>query len=160
MKSSLLFLFIISIVLNFYLISTGWGNVTDEEGRTYRDTIEYVDTVPFYFAVPKDSVVIRYVTEKLPAVNGKEDNFPTKKDSVDVEIPITQKMYEGQQFRAYISGYQPRIDSVFVYTQKQVVRIRDEPKRFSVGFSAGYGLTPAGLQPYIGLGVTYKLFRF
>lgn len=30
------------------------------------DTTEYVETIPFYYPVPKDSVVIKYKYAKLP----------------------------------------------------------------------------------------------
>lgn len=158
MKHFVFLLFVASVALNFYYL--GVHVCGEPKGLVYSDTIEYVDSIPYYYPVPKDSIVIRYVTEKLPVAGGKEEGFPPLRDSATVMIPLTQKVYEGNQFKAYVSGFNQRLDSVFVYPKTQVVRIRDEPKRFNLGLSAGYGMTPKGFQPYIGLSVTYKLFRF
>lgn len=161
MKNFLLLLLFISISCNFYFAFERRDYIKGGgKGLVYEDTVEYVDTVPFYYPVPKDSVVIRYVTESLPVADDKEVDFPTKSDSVRVEIPITQKVYEGNQYKAYVSGYSQSLDSVFVYPITQVIRIGDEPKRWSIGLSVGYGITPKGFQPFVGLNATYNLFRF
>lgn len=144
----------------------------------FTDTLTVIDTIPYYKPVPRDSVVIRYVTEKLPALPPREDG-PTGQgqnaeqsdstevtvpsvpdDSVTVQIPITQKRYETDRYRAYVSGYRPSLDSLIIFPQRQVVRIREKPRRWHVGVQAGYGVTPAGFQPYIGVGVSYDLFSF
>ena len=83
-------------------------------------------------------------------------------DSVSISIPITQSRYETDDYRAYVSGYNARLDSIFVTSRQTVVRIRDpaKKKRFSIGIQAGYGMTPKGFQPYLGLGVSVNLFNF
>ena len=57
-----------------------------------RDTTEYIDTIPYYQPIPKDSVVIRYEVVKLPI---KKDSCLSDSiiipGSVDVEMPIIQK---------------------------------------------------------------------
>lgn len=137
---------------------------------------EKVDTAP----QPRDSVVIRYELvsvpiTKPPDVSSNVDSLPdsqiqtdsisvvkVSEDSVSVTIPITQKLYETEDYRAYISGYNARLDSIFVNSKSTVVRIRDpaKPKRFSIGLQAGYGMTPKGFQPYVGIGVSVNLFGF
>ncbi len=103
----------------------------------------------------KDSLATGELTESLSVVKISED-------SVAVSIPITQTRYETEDYRAYVSGYNARLDSLFVTSKSTVVRIRDlvKPKRFSVGLQAGYGMTPKGFQPYVGLGVSVNLFSF
>lgn len=162
MKKVLLLLLAGSLILNLYFASDRSRYGKDEGGGlVYSDTIEYVDSIPFYYPVPRDSVVVRYVTETLPVEVGKEEEHSqTRTDSATVKIPITQKVYEGNQYRAYVSGFNTSLDSVFVYPKTQVIRIRDEPKRFSIGLSVGYGMTPKGVQPFVGLSATYNLFRF
>lgn len=144
----------------------------------FTDTLTVIDTIPYYKPVPRDSVVIRYITETLPAVSPHEDR-PTGQgqnseqsdstevtvpsvpdDSVKVQIPITQKRYETDRYRAYVSGYRPSLDSLFIFPERQVVRIREKPRRWHVGVQAGYGVTPAGFQPYIGVGVSYDFLSF
>ena len=103
-----------------------------------------------------------------PAADDKEDNFPNKselktQDSVTVQIPITQRVYETDRYRAVVSGYQPSLDDLLIYQPSQVVRIKDKPKRWGVGVQVGYGVT-IGKQPqfstYIGVGVSYNIWNF
>lgn len=77
-------------------------------------------------------------------------------DTVYVEIPIVQKVYRTDEFEAYVSGWRPALDSLYVYPK--IVRESANLRRFSVGLSGGYGMTPAGMQPYVGLGVTYRIW--
>ena len=106
--------------------------------------------------------------------NDKEDNFPTKidnkgnfpdisanfPDSVNVQIPITQKVYEDSTYKAYISGYNASLDSFYIYPQTKIVTIKEKPKRWHLSVSAGYGITPKGLQPCLMVGVSYMIFSF
>ena len=111
-----------------------------------------------------------------PAADDKEDNFPNKseqkstliselktQDSVTVQIPITQRVYETDRYRAVVSGYQPSLDDLLIYQPSQVVRIKDKPKRWGIGVQVGYGMTVNGkpqFTPYRGIGVSYNLFQF
>ena len=150
------------------------GKIHIQLGRqsegTERDSTTYVDTIPFYYPVPKDSIVIRYVTARLPVSSGNrqqefipnDSNIVAEKypDSADVEIPITQKVYKDSAYTAYISGYRPNLDSLFVFPKTTVIHIRDKPKRFSVGVGAGYGVGKHGFTPCLNVSVQYKLFEF
>lgn len=142
----------------------------------YTDTLTVYDTIPYYKPVPRDSVVLRFITEKLPSSEPKTSetvpnlqdsvqNFgkTVPEDSVTVQIPITQKRYETDTYRAYVSGYRPTLDSLFITQPRQVVQIKQKPKRWSVGIQAGYGVTltqTPQFAPYIGIGVSYNLFSF
>ena len=83
-------------------------------------------------------------------------------DSIQVEIPIQQAVYSDSAFTAYVSGYRPQLDSIFIYRPVSTVlaQPRVRPKRFALGLSAGYALTPAGAQPYVGVGISLKLWEF
>lgn len=189
----LLFLvvFVASLLLNVH-------HYTGGTAEPYRDTIKttFVDTIPYYKPVPKDSTVIKYVTATLPKADDKENNFPNKtvtklpesvqkfpesdknlqdsvqnfgksvpEDSVTVQIPITQKVYEDSTYTAYVSGYRASLDSLIFKMPREVVTIKEhsKPKRWSVGVQVGYGMTLKGtpqFTPYIGVGVSYNLFSF
>ena len=188
----LLFLvvFVASLMLNVH-------HYTEGTAEPYRDTIKttFVDTIPYYKPVPKDSTVIKYVTATLPKADDKEDNFPNKTvtelpesvqkfpesdknlqdsvqnfgkivpDSVNVVIPITQKVYDEDTYTAFVSGYNPSLDSLIFKMPREVVTIKEysKPKRWSVGVQVGYGVTLKGtpqFAPYVGIGVSYNLFSF
>ena len=160
---------------------------------TIRTTI--VDTIAYYKPILKDSTVINYVTVRLPKADDKEDNFPNKTvtklpesvqkfpesdknlqdsvqnfgkivpDSVNVVIPITQKVYDEDTYTAFVSGYNPSLDSLIFKMPREVVTIKEysKPKRWSVGVQVGYGVTLKGtpqVAPYVGIGVSYNLFSF
>ena len=160
---------------------------------TIRTTI--VDTIAYYKPILKDSTVINYVTVRLPKSDDKEDNFPNKTltklpesvqkfpesdknlqdsvqnfgkivpDSVNVVIPITQKVYDEDTYTAFVSGYNPSLDSLIFKMPREVVTIKEysKPKRWSVGVQVGYGVTLKGtpqFAPYVGIGVSYNLFSF
>ena len=152
-----------SLCLNWVLCcENGKGRI---KGRIETDTtrVTVVDTVPYVKPVARDSVVVRYVTKKLPIVYNTV--HPICIDSTDVNIPITQKQYCDSTYTAWVSGYEPSLDSIRVYKKREVVTInkiiKEPPNRFVVSLNIGYGLTPYnGLQPYIGIGVGYKLFSF
>ena len=83
-------------------------------------------------------------------------------DSAKVIIPITQKVYETEYYRAYISGYRATMDSIFIRQRTTTIRIREptKSKRFSIGLQVGYGMTPKGFQPYAGIGISVNLWSF
>lgn len=130
----------------------------------------YVDTITYYKPVPKDSVVVRYFSVMLP-VDSKSENCSTdsariinnevsKTDSVRVVVPVTQTIYEDSAYRAYISGYHARLDSIFVFPHREITTIEmsKKEKRWNVGLQAGYGITPKGTLPYFGFGVSLKIW--
>ncbi len=150
-----------------------------------RDTVTVRDTVPFYYPKPRDSVVIRYDTIKTqpipPCEGGGLDStsilqvLPHREDSGgslagmgsgSVIIPITSHTYEGDGWRTHVSGFSPRLDSLLLFPERQTITIRDPPttggasSRWTLGVQAGYGITPRGMQPYLGVGLTwhFKLF--
>lgn len=84
-------------------------------------------------------------------------------DSVSVEIPITQKVYETDRYRAVVSGYKPSLDDIYLYQPTQIVQVKSKPKRWGVGIQVGYGVTlkqTPQFSPYVGVGVSYNLFQF
>ena len=77
-------------------------------------------------------------------------------DSLTVTLPITQKVYSDSTYTAYVSGFDAKLDSINVYSKLVTVTKREPPPAFTFGVQAGYGITPAGMQPYLGLGVQYN----
>lgn len=130
------------------------------------DTTDYVDTIPFYYPVPRESIVVRYETVKLPI---KKDTCSTKGDtcaflvdSVQVEIPITSKVYEDSLYHLWVSGYNVRLDSINVYSRLREIRIPipAKKKRWGLGLQIGYGFYPGQSGFYVGVGVSYNLWQW
>ena len=135
----------------------------------HRDTLILRDTLRIDRPVPVREEVVRYVTVKVVADSSNLANIG--KDSADVlttdtakmvMLPITQKVYRDTAYTAWVSGYRPQLDSIEVYPRTLIVRQTAlpaaKPRRWSVGVQGGYGLTPKGLQPYVGVGVGFRIF--
>ncbi|MBR6775201.1 MAG: hypothetical protein IKM23_05740 [Bacteroidales bacterium] len=168
---NLALLFLLTIFTVFLCIRVKTThNPGDNHGDTITVTVTVFDTTPYYKPVPKDSLVIKYITKKLPNVTDREDNFLIT-DSSDVVIPITQQVYtDDSTYTAYISGYNTTLDSMLIYhrLQQTFVQVPSHPppqktSRWSVSVHVGYGMTMSStpqFTPYIGVGLSYKLFNF
>lgn len=79
-------------------------------------------------------------------------------DSVDVELPITQKVYEDSLYRAWVSGFDAKLDSIELHQPTRYITITTEKEqsKWSFGLQGGVGITPKGVQPYIGVGFQWN----
>jgi hypothetical protein len=138
--------------------------------RVERDTIVVYDTIPDYHPVPKDSIVTKYVTRYLPVVSHDTiDHFleVTKMvhDSVLVEVPITSKHYGNDTYDAWVSGFEPSLDSIKVYRETQYiterVTISKPPNKWELDAAAGidYNVKSQRYTPYAGGELMYKPSR-
>lgn len=83
----------------------------------------------------------------------------------DTVVQREQAYYEDSLYRAWVSGYRPRLDSmqIFPRTVYQTVTndiyhtITSKKKRWGFGLQAGYGY-PGGW--YVGAGVSFNLFMW
>lgn len=83
----------------------------------------------------------------------------------DTVVQREQAYYEDSLYRAWVSGYRPRLDSIEVFpkTVYQTVTndiyhtVKQKKKRWGIGLQAGYGY-PGGF--YVGCGVSYNLFMW
>lgn len=130
-------------------------------------TTTVYDTIPDYYPEARDSVVVRYETHRLPIDNTvsdvQDECATTYPDSADVVIPISQTEYADSTYHAWVSGYSVKLDSIYVFPRHDITTIiqpTPKPKRWNIGITAGYGITPKGAQPYIGVGLTYSIFSF
>lgn len=115
------------------------------------------DTVKVSNPTVKDCVIYKRVVTKLPIViKDTVTMSDTIIDSVHVEIPMSRKVYKDSLYKAVVSGYNVSLDSIFIYNKTTFIYQENKPKRWGLGVSAGYAITPKGLQPYIGVGVTYN----
>lgn len=156
MKKVLGVLLCISVVLNIVQYLERSRIISEKVCDTTKVTI--VDSVKKSFPVPVDSFVVRYIAKSLPIARDSATK-QLRSDSVKVQIPISQKVYEDTLYRAYVSGYEPNLDSITIKQRTTYIThtIRDKESRFRIGLQAGYGLTPKGMQPYVGVGLSYRL---
>ena len=152
------------IFMALLALAFGLGRYTAEpvrivEERVQRDTLVIRDTVTHY--TPK--YIERHTRDTI--------RIPIPElvhDTVAVYLPRETKIYEDARYRAEVSGYQPSLDRIDIFTQSQVVtqntsQVVKRKTHWGIGISAGYGVAinttdqtfkPA---PYIGVGIQYNL---
>ena len=165
----ILFGFLLTFVCGYTL---GSLEQEDDDYNYLSDVISdtVIDVIPYFLPIPRDSVIVRYITKIVQkttdSVVSKATNTPSDivvtdkgKDSFNVVFPVSQKVYKDSLYTAYVSGYEANLDSIFVNSRTMEIArtIRKKPPRFGIGIQAGYGITPKGCQPYIGLGAQFNL---
>lgn len=104
------------------------------------------------------------------------DEWPTggtaTGDSLRVTIPIERKVYLTDHYRAVVEGFRPVLVEMELYRSAMFVSShttlsappsrsgRDKRGRWGAGIGAGYGISPGGPVPYIGIGVQYNLITW
>lgn len=129
------------------------------------DTIEVVkwDTIVQTKPIAVESKVVElrsYRVKLLGRIDGSSNDSVYNADNAVVELPIEQKVYGDSTYKAWVSGFDARLDSIKLYQPTKYITIttKQKPSRWNVGIQGGVGITPKGIQPYIGVGVSYKLF--
>lgn len=84
----------------------------------------------------------------------------------DTVVYREQAYYEDSLYRAWVSGYRPRLDSLQIFPRTvyrtvtndiyHTIKVKDK-RRWGLGVQAGYGY-PGGF--YVGGGVSYNLFMW
>lgn len=90
-----------------------------------------------------------------------EQNKPTiiVRDSlVFVQVPMEQKIYQGENYKAAVSGYKPNLDWIETYNTTKT--ITPQPKKWGISISAGYGITPNGFKPALMVGVSRDIIQW
>ena len=120
--------------------------------------------------LPKKDSVMEPIRIPLPVFSpGKTDTVYVGKDSTDVitssgdsiNIPISQKVYSDSNYVAYISGFNQSLDSIrFTIPEITKTRIVENNKKLGIGVigGLGYGLSSKQIEPFVGIGLSYKLY--
>ena len=157
------------------------------------DTIVKFDTVCIAEPVATDSVVIRYLTRWLPVADKPDTNmFVTvadehyadaqgnvsngvdvlvndvvannmPPDSARVIVPFTQKTYETADYKAWVSGYEPELDSINIYRRTETLTntlyLDKKRRRWGGMVGVGAGISHKGtVTPMVGVMIGYKIF--
>jgi hypothetical protein len=137
-----------------------------EPVKVERDTVYRYDTIPHYYPKPveveKVRTEYRWLTRVQPV--GKTDTL-LQHDSVLVEVPITSKHYGCKDYDAWVSGYEPSLDSIKVYQRTEYiterVTISKPPNKWELDALAGidYNTASQRYTPYAGGELTFKPSR-
>lgn len=130
---------------------------------------------------PDTTIIHHYdtITVTKPKLDGKKTvdtiyvPIPVKADTVTVRdtiaLPREQMHYRDTTYEAWVSGFEPSLDSINIFRHSQTIYIdkvvtKTKKTRFGIGVQVGYGATLQGktvtASPYIGLGISYNIFTF
>lgn len=152
---------VIALALIAVAFLLGRRSVKPEIVEIHRtDTMWMRDTVRETVLVPE----VRYLT-RVDTVLLKVPGDTVK---VPVLVPISRNVYEGEDYRAVVSGFRASLDTLDIFRKTQTVtntvvqrvEVPGKPKRWGIGVSAGYALTSMGMKPYIGAGIQYNFLSW
>lgn len=137
------------------------------EAQVERDTVTRVDIrhIAHYETIYQEKAVF---VNPLPLLSKVTDTIVVH----DTVLLRESKVYEDSCYTAWVSGIDPSLDSIevrnkvvqmvdtfAVYTDR-IITVGRKSKRVSVGLNSGYGIGRNGLTPYVGIGVSYRIFAF
>ena len=155
---SLVGLIALSFITNIVLLSRGepQPSVVVERDTVWKDTT-------IYKPVPAETIDIGrtvYLRIPYPVSSGRD----TIHDSIDVPIPIIQKRYDDSLYTAWVSGFEPNLDSIRLYQPtiyETITKTIVKPApRLSIGIQGGAGVGMFSRQPdvYVGIGAQWRLW--
>lgn len=136
------------------VIGYGYGRWGTRGFTSAADTSHFRDTLRDSIPYPVIETVVQEIPELFPVYITLDGD--TIHETVYIPVPISQKEYQTENYRAWVSGYKPSLDSVWVYPEKII--IREKPRRWGIGVIAGYGIGRNGLSPYVGVGGYWRVW--
>ena len=135
------------------------GRCSAPAPRAQVDTLIIHDTLTEYYPVPTYREPLGKKIVVLPSVV-RPFVFPEGQDSVrvqtEVEVPMERVVYEDDNYRAVVEGFQPRLAEISVYPKTTIVtkEVKVEPPlfEFHIGPTVSWGWTPHGADICVGLG--------
>ena len=122
---------------------------------TVTDTIVKRDTIT---AIP--DTVYRTVALGEKTVKVVIHDTLCKTDTVTVSLPFVQKQYKDSSYSAWISGYEPSLDSIRVFPKTTIIReskvVRQKDRRWGVFGGVGIGVSDR-ITPCVGVGIGYRI---
>lgn len=123
-------------------------------GKT--DTLIQHDTIRDSIPYPVYETVIQTVPELFPVYITLEGD--TVREPILVPIPIVQKEYLTDNYHVWVSGHNPSLDSIDIFSKTMYITKRQPARRWGLGIIAGYGIGKHGLSPYVGIGGFYRIW--
>ena len=140
------------------------GRATMSVGENKLDTVVLREFVRDIMPMATVSSHTRTELALLPRVMGPINiSLPivdtiTVIDSVLVEVPISRTEYSTDNYHIIAEGYRTKLLQVDVFPETKIITEQVTKRKswgMSLGVQAGYGITPVGSQPYVGVGISF-----
>lgn len=151
--------YIIIVVLGVCLLIS----LTNRKGvsgqYTHHDTIKFTrhDTIEVTRVDTFERFVPHFDTEKIV-----DAFYVEKDDSTQLKLPKTQRIYQDTTFKAWVSGFEPNLDSIKVFQSTRYITIENTtvkeiyPKKLQMYGNIGAFVIQKDIAPYIGVKVKFK----
>ena len=156
------------VALGLFLAAVAWiafgpqqsqqpePSVVEKHDTLWRDTTISHPT-PSASVNTGRTVFIPYIVERTDTLHDS--------DTIKVPVPIEQKRYDDSLYTAWVSGYQPALDSIRLHQPEVVTTITrtitKPAPRWSIGPSVGAGFSITGERQagiYVGFAIQYRLW--
>ena len=152
-----------------------WKNQPEANVIIERDTV-WRDSIIREPVAAETIQTGRVVYIKIPATHGGQspcaddslshtgDSPHVSPDSIEVPVPIVQKRYDDSLYTAWVSGFEPNLDSIYLrlptITETITKTIVKPSPRLSIGVQTGAGVGIITRQPdfYLGVGAQWRLW--
>lgn len=151
---------LLSVMVNVFLIKlhNEQPSVVVEHDTIWKDTV--IREPVAAETIQTDRVV--YIKVAVAQPHTRPD---TVHDSIDVPVPIVQKRYDDSLYTAWVSGFEPALDSINIHQREVVTTVTKTIVKptplITFGIQAGAGVGLIRRQPdfYIGFGGQINLWR-
>ncbi len=180
MKTHVIYLTVIALlVLVVAGLRRGPRPMTVYESRV--DTVVVRDTVRETVFAPREVVIVRVDTLWVPAgdallasgmspagdtLSVRDTRVASDSITIAVPLPVERKTYRTDDYMAVVEGFRPSLTALELYPRTTLIDrtvaplAPRAPPRWAIGIQAGYGISPKGLSPYVGIGIQYNFINF
>lgn len=125
-----------------------------------------------YYSIPPDTIIKRDTVTAVPdtvyrtielgerIVKVEVCDTLYRIDTVTVSLPFVQKQYKDSSYSAWVSGYEPSLDSIRIFPKTTIIREskveRKKDRRWGVYGGVGIGVSDR-VTPYVGIGIGYRI---
>ena len=102
-----------------------------------------------------------YIKMAVPQPHTRPD---TVHDSIEVPVPIVQKRYDDSLYTAWVSGYEPNLDSLRLHQPEIITTVtktivRSPLVTFGIQAGGGYGVFNRRFDVFVGVGGQINLWK-
>ena len=131
-------------------------SVVEKHDTLWRDTT-ITHPTPTASAQTGRTVFVPYIVERTDTLHDR--------DTIQVPVPVEQKRYDDSLYTAWVSGYQPALDSIALHQPEIVTTVErtivKPAPRWSIGPAVGAGVSITGQQQagiFVGFTLQWRMW--